>query len=304
MRVIKQLKKAFLATVLALPLLVVPALAQIISPPTITADPALYKISDEDTTIYVLGTIHVLPRHYTWFDGQIKQAFDKSDELVLEMVSPEPEIMKGLVLKLAVDPDGKTLSSYFDEQFQTIYNQRMVSLDLPANAFDAFEPWMASVTISSMQLQAMGLNPETGVESILTAAAEREEKPISGLETAAEQLGFFDTLSKDAQLYMLKNGIEEWDEGAETIKDMLADWSEGDIAGLAELMNEAMADQSELLTALLTDRNERWADWVKTRLETPGTVFMAVGAGHIAGEGSLFDVLGDEGVEAVRVDEE
>ena len=220
------------------------------------------------------------------------------------MVSPEPEIMKELVLKLAVDPDGKTLSSYFDEEFQTIYNQRMASLDVPANAFDAFEPWMASVTISSMQLQAMGLNPETGVESILTAAAEREEKPISGLETAAEQLGFFDTLSKDAQLYMLKNGIEEWDEGAETIKDMLADWSEGDIAGLAELMNEAMADQSELLTALLTDRNERWADWVKTRLETPGTVFMAVGAGHIAGEGSLFDVLGDDGIEAVRVDEE
>ncbi len=279
------------------------ATPQEITPPAVTAQPAMYKIADEDTTIYVLGTIHVLPTHYQWFDGEIKTAFDASDELVLEMVTPEPAVMQGLVQTLAIDPDGKTLSSYFDEAFKAQYDARLASLDIPPAAFDAFEPWMASVTLASLQMLSMGLNPEAGVEVALTAAAASSEKPISGLETAEQQLGFFDNLSKDAQLDMLKSAVEEWDEGAAVVTEMLADWSTGDIDGLSELMNEEMRDQPELNEVLLIARNARWADWVKTRLETPGTVFMAVGAGHIGGEDSLFDVLEDSGITAQKIAE-
>lgn len=297
----KTIKKRLLATALALPFIFTPAVAQLITPPAVEANPALYKISDDDTTIYVLGTIHVLPSHYTWFDGAIRDAFDGADELVLEMVPPDPKTMQGLVQTLAIDPDGKTVRSYFDEDFTDVYEKHLASMDIPANAFDVFEPWMVSVTLSSMQMMAMGLNPESGVESILTEAATGADKPILGLETAEQQLEFFDTLSKETQLYMLKDGIEEWDEGAELIADMLSNWSEGDISGLADLMNEAMEEQPELASTLLTNRNANWADWVKTRLDTPGTVFMAVGAGHIGGEDSLFDILDDDGIEAVRV---
>jgi len=285
MTIYSHVKKALLGAALGMPLLAYPAFGQEVMPAEFTAEPALYKVSDEDTIIYVLGTVHVLPSHYTWFDGEIKQAFDVSDELVLEMVTPEPAVMQTLVQQLAVDPEGKTLDSYFDDEFQTLYKTRMSSLGVPPNAFNAFEPWMASVSISAIQLQSMGFNPETGVEAVLTAAAVEGEKPMVGLETAAEQLGFFDNLSKDAQVYMLKKGIEEWDEGIEDVTNMLTNWSEGDITGLAELMNDAMEGQPELETVLLTARNERWADWITSRLEHPGTVFMAVGAGHIAGEG-------------------
>jgi uncharacterized protein YbaP (TraB family) len=159
------------------------------------------------------------------------------------------------------------------------------------------------MTLSSIQMLNLGLNPEAGVESILTAAANEVNKPISGLETAEQQLGFFDNLSKDAQVFMLKSGIEDWDEGEKALADMLEDWSAGDIAGLADLMNEAMAEQPELNEALLTARNARWAEWVKTRLEAPGTVFLAVGAGHIGGEDSLFDMLDDDGITAERISE-
>jgi len=303
MTLTNHLKKLALTGTILSGLLCSAAAAQEITPPTVTAEPAMYKIADEDTTIYVLGTIHVLPSHYTWFDGEIKTAFEASDELVLEMVTPEPAVMQGLVQTMAIDPEGKKLSSYFDEEFKAQYEARLASLDIPAAAFDVFEPWMASVTLSSLQMMSMGLNPEAGVEAALTAAAAEMQTPVSGLETAEQQLGFFDNLSKDAQLHMLKSGVEEWDEGAQDVTNMLAEWSGGDIAGLAELMNEALADQPELNEALLTARNARWAEWVKTRLETPGTVFMAVGAGHIGGEGSLFDVLEDSGIKAQKVAE-
>lgn len=308
------IKKGLLGTVFAMPLLAFSASAADQSAPAetnapatttidggVNADPALYKISDEDTNIYVLGTIHVLPEDYRWFDGEIKTAFEASDELVLEVVAPAPDVMQGIVMELAVDPEGKTVRSYFDEDMKTQYESRLTSLGIPAESFDVFEPWMVSVTLSAIQISSMGLNPEVGVESVLTAAAEASDKPINGLETAAQQLGFFDDLSKQAQLDMLESGIEDWDEAPDMLNTMLSTWSQGDISGLADLLNEEMSAQEELQRVLLTARNVRWAEWVKTRLDTPGTVFMAVGAGHIAGEGSLFDVLNDDGIQAVRL---
>jgi len=309
------MKKILLSSVVALPLLACGAksapeaesssasiAADTATSSSVTADPAFYKISDEDTTIYVLGTIHVLPEDYEWFDGELRGAFERSDELVIEMVAPDPAVMGGIVQKLAIDPNGKKLSSYFDAEMKSKYEAYLAALNIPANAFEVFEPWMASVTLTAMQMQTMGLSSEAGVETILTAAAQTSGKKISGLETAIEQLGFFDNLSKEAQLAMLESGLESLEENEKTINEMIADWAAGDINGLAALMNEAMEDQPELVTVLLTDRNERWAEWVKTRLDAPGTIFMAVGAGHIAGEGSLFDVLDDDGIDAVRLE--
>ncbi|MEP6341689.1 MAG: TraB/GumN family protein [Maricaulaceae bacterium] len=263
--------------------------------------PALYQVSDDDTTIYVMGTVHLLPEDLVWFQNNIQTAFEASDELVIEMVEPDPQTMQGLVMSLAVEQSGKTLRSYFDDELKQNYETRLASLGIPPEALDPFEPWMASVTLSAMQLQAIGLNPESGVEKVLTNAANASGKPISGLETAAQQLGFFDNLSKDAQLFMLESGIEDWDEGVEIVQNMIAEWKDGDVQDLSNLMNEAMVDQPELNTVLLTNRNANWAEWVETRLDAPGIVFMAVGAGHIGGDNGLIDLLGDKGIKATRV---
>ena len=263
--------------------------------------PALYQVSDDDTTIYVMGTVHLLPDDLVWFQNNIQTAFEASDELVLEIVEPDPQTMQELVVKLAIDPSGKTLRSYFDDDLKQNYETRLASLGIPPEALDPFEPWMASVTLSAMQLQAIGLNPESGVEKVLTKAATASGKSISGLETAAQQLGFFDNLSKEAQLFMLESGIEDWDEGVDVVQKMIEEWKEGDVEDLSNLMNEAMVDQDELNEVLLTNRNANWVEWMTSRLDEPGTVFMAVGAGHIGGENGLLDLLEDKGLKATRV---
>jgi len=55
------------------------------------ADPALWVVKDEDTTIYLFGTIHILRPGLSWFDEGVKKAFDESGELVTEIgVMPDP----------------------------------------------------------------------------------------------------------------------------------------------------------------------------------------------------------------------
>ena len=82
---------------------------------------------------------------------------------------------------------------------------------------------------------------------------------------------------------------------------MVDDWSRGDPDALAREMNKGLKDSPEVAKALLTDRNKQWAGWIAERMRTPGTVFIAVGAGHLAGANSVQEQLKAYKLDAVRV---
>jgi uncharacterized protein YbaP (TraB family) len=81
---------------------------------------------------------------------------------------------------------------------------------------------------------------------------------------------------------------------------MIEAWEKGDADELARLMNQD-EDEPELMEKLLYARNKAWAEWIRARLDRPGTVFIAVGAGHLAGQGSVQDDLRAMGIASVRV---
>jgi uncharacterized protein YbaP (TraB family) len=84
------------------------------------------------------------------------------------------------------------------------------------------------------------------------------------------------------------------------IDTLIGEWGEGDAVGLAKTMNAEETDAG-LTEVLLTRRNIAWADWIKARMAKPGTVFLAVGAGHLAGPGSVQDLLAARGLAATRL---
>ena len=267
-----------------------------------TIKPAMWAVKDADTTIYLLGTVHVLKPGLSWFDGAVRQAFDKSDELMLELVLPEDQAeMAKITFSLAMDTSGKTLPQKLDPEALKAYQAALTGLGLPANAFDAFKPWFAGVTLSVLPLTKLGYNPEEGVEKQLTAAAKAATKPISGFETLEEQLGFFDKLPEDQQVAFLNSTVKDIDQLGPTLDSLVLLWGKGDPKKLAALMNESMVATPELTKTLLWDRNARWADQIKARMDKPGTVFVAVGAGHLAGQHSVQDYLKARGLKAKRV---
>lgn len=271
--------------------------------PAITdADPALWVVKDKDTTIYLFGTVHVLKPGLSWFDEAVKDAFDKSDELMLEIVMPEDqaEVAK-VMMPLAIDQSGKTLSSRLDPEQLKAYQAAMASVGLPAAQFDMFEPWFPAITLSVLPLTKLGYDPNQGAEKLLTSFAKQANKPVKGLETLSEQLGFFDKLPETQQVTFLNQVVKDLDKLGPQLDKMVILWAKGDPDGLAVSMNESMAATPELAKMLLWDRNARWADQLKARMDQPGTVFVAVGAGHLAGEHSVQDYLKERGLKAKRV---
>ena len=269
---------------------------------TTDADPALWVVKDDDTTIYLFGTVHVLKPGLSWFDEAVKDAFDKSDEMMLEIVMPEDQAaVAKTMMPLAMDTTGKTIPSRLTADELKAYQAALVSVGVPANAFDSFEPWFPAMTLSVLPLTKLGYDPEQGAEKLLTKFAKADSKPVAGLETLEEQLGFFDKLPETQQVAFLNAVVKDIDKLGPMLDKMVGLWAKGDPDGLAVTMNESMAATPELAQILLYDRNARWADQIKTRMDKPGTVFIAVGAGHLAGEKSVQDYLKDRGLTATRI---
>ena len=268
---------------------------------TTEADPALWVVKDKDTTIYLFGTIHVLKPGMSWFDGGVKKAFDSSDELVLEMVQPDAATMQNIVLSKAYSLTGPTLTERLPEADRPAYLNAMTSLGIPPAAFDHAQPWFVATNLSLLPLMKLGYDPKSGPETVLTAAATSEKKAIAGLETPEQQIGYLAGLPDPVQIKFLESTLKDLPKTAETMDGMVAAWAKGDPAKLADYMNDGLDDSPELAKTLLFDRNARWAQWIKARLDRPGTVFVAVGAGHLAGQRSVIDQLKALKIKAQRV---
>jgi uncharacterized protein len=167
--------------------------------------------------------------------------------------------------------------------------------------FDRMKDWAVAVTLAQALFQRAGIDPELGVERSLTASFTAAGRPLSALETAEEQFGFLDSLPAAAQRLFLESVLESPEEVRRSFDQMLAAWRSGDTDAIAETFNDDESVSPELREILLTRRNARWAEWLQRRLDQPGTILVAVGAGHLAGPDSVQAMLQRRGVRARRV---
>lgn len=262
--------------------------------------PALWKVADDDTTIYLFGTVHALPKDVEWYGEDISNALAEADTLVTEIrMDPQSEAkMQAVAMEKSALPEGTTLRSLLDADQTAAYEAAMAKLGVPAPAFDGFEPWMAGLTLTMLPLLKQGYSPDSGVEKVLMGKV--ADKPMDALETPEFQIGIFDGLPQQKQIEFLMEAVEGIDDAKAMLDEMVAEWIKGDADALAQLMNEGLSD-AEIAKALLYDRNANWTQWIVERMETPGTIFIAVGAGHLAGEKSVQDMLSKRDIEVERV---
>jgi uncharacterized protein YbaP (TraB family) len=267
-------------------------------PPGAVPGPALWRLADADTTIYLFGTVHALPQGKVWFDERIARAFDTADELVTEVDVRDQTSSAAAMQSAGVLPEGTSLRNLMTPDNRQQFEAALVSLGLPVEALDRMEPWLATLTMSLLPLLRQGYQTESGVEMALSARA--GDKPRDALETVAQQIDLFDGMPTDAQLTFLDKTVEAMPEAKPSLDAMVAEWIKGDADALAALLN-AELDDPVLYQRLLTQRNANWAGWIEQRLQQPGTVFIAVGAGHLAGADSVQRQLAKRGLRVERV---
>ncbi len=267
--------------------------------PAQKAKPAMWLVEDADTRIYLLGTMHALPRGTDWDDGKVAAAIGAAGELVMEL-SPAQLAAAGTEFQklaprkvpLAIEArlGGKALANYR-------------ALEDSGKSFrgDTLDDWAIMVLMGQRAAQDAELSASDGVESGLTRQFRAAGKPITGMETARTQLKLFETLDAPTQRALLTRAAEGADDAVAEVAALTRAWGRGDVAALEKMINEDVDAVPAARGAIITDRNRRWSAWVQKRMARPGTVMMAVGAGHLVGSDGLPAMLETDGLKVVRV---
>lgn len=267
------------------------------------ARPALWEVTDQDTTIYLFGTIHLLPDNYTWRTPAIDKAIASSNTLYVEtIVDPKnPKPLVAAMQALAYSNGLPPLADRIDPAKRPLLEAAIAKSGIPRAYFDRMETWAAAFTLLGVQYREIGLGGENGPEQTLRDAFGAAGKPVGQLETNAEQLGFFDVLPETAQRSLLEGAIENPKTASAEFSEMLRGWVNGDVEAIARTFNHDLADTPALRQVLLDRRNANWSHWIEQRMAKPGVVFLAVGAGHLAGSDSVQSILEREGYRVRRI---
>ena len=260
--------------------------------------PAMWVVRDADSTLYLFGTVHLLRPTTAWGTDRVDAAFASADKLILEISNPDDQAaVIPLIQQHGLSP-ATPLSSLLTAEELAKLDAAGQTIGLSAAQLDPFRPWFAALTLSVAPLAKAGYDPQSGVELILKARAEAAGKPVTGFETIDQQIRILAGFPEADQLAFLRTTLEEFESATTDLDKLVEAWAAGDVDAIEELGVEPMREGSEALyQALLVRRNTSWADQIQSELEGSGTVFIAVGAAHLAGDDSVQDILERRGVE-------
>ena len=296
--------KPILGALAGLMLAVSPAVAQ-----SEAEAPAIWAMSDEDSTVYLLGTVHILHPDLDWRTPYLDTVLEEVEQVWFEADTLSPEAnaqMTTLIPQLGLNttdtPMTQRLSDEANADLATFAGRLGANPDQLRAALDPYQPWIATIQLAVLQMQAAGYDPASGVEVVLNQRLADQDKTFHYLETVEEQLRFFADMPYETQLANLELSLHEAVENPDMFDDLVGAWAEGDMDRLNEIMNSDMREQTpELYDVILVQRNRNWAPEIAAALDGDEDVLIAVGAGHMPGEEGVIALLQARGLEVHRV---
>jgi uncharacterized protein YbaP (TraB family) len=262
-----------------------------------SAESSVWKAQKGNSTIYLGGTCHVLRESDYPLPPEFEKAYRASDLVVFETdiaALMNPAMQQKLLAK-AVYADGSTIDKHLSAKVYGELSAFCQTGGFPLQAFSRFKPSMVMVTMTMLELKKKGAG-EQGVDQYFHGLALKDKKPVEGLETVDEQIGFITSMADGNEDDFVLNSLKDM----KTLEDLfgkLADaWRKGDAGKLDELMDaDLKLRQPKLYRRLITERNNNWLPLIDAYQQTPRTEFILVGVGHLVGPDGIIESLRKKG---------
>jgi uncharacterized protein YbaP (TraB family) len=265
--------------------------------------PAIWIAKDFDSTLYLYGTVHLLPDDLDWQKDDMRAAFKEAGTVFFEVDSGTDAQAKATVLvtSLGMRKDGFRLSDGLDSYQLKLLDAAAHNGNLTLAALDSMKPWLASEFLTVAAASNAGLLSELSADEALKSRAMREQKNVIYLETIEDQIRVSADQPDFVQMTMLTETLEGFNTLGDDLKSVVRSWAVGGTDFLTKEMVVALKNKSpEFYNALLVDRNRKWAKTLTRWMEDSGTGFVAVGASHLLGEDSLIEMLREQGYQVSR----
>jgi uncharacterized protein YbaP (TraB family) len=268
------------------------------------AEPAIWEVKSGTATVYLFGTMHILPSKVDWFGPKVAPAFAASGVLMEEadVGLSNPAIAQSIMAK-AITPDGNIWAK-LSASSAAKFRKQLQKCHLPDGVVAHFRPWFAAMlpTLCPLIESGAGLSVEnSSPEAALMGKAKQGGKSVAFFETAEEQMGYLAGAPEAVQIQELESAIDDGDSGGDDFKGMEASWQAGDVASIAKLVAGMRDKGGAFYDLIFTQRNKRFAARIEALLAGRQTVFVAIGAGHLAGPDSVQAQLAKAGMSAKRL---
>jgi uncharacterized protein YbaP (TraB family) len=260
--------------------------------------PALWRMSDANSEIWLLGTAHMLPKDLKWDRRRIDAAMTAANTVMFEtpIDAAGTQAIGEMVVQYGRNPPGVTLSSLLTPGDRDALAKVCKMINVDPAALEAQRPWLAGVGLSVAYVVSKGLDPQSGVEHQLDAQAQATGKKREYFETSEQQIRFFADLPVKTQVDFLHSTLHEIQAEEEDFNKINTAWATGDTKTMGAYFADMDKETSpEVYNVLIRDRNARWVTKIEEMMAGSGKIFIAVGAAHLIGPGSVVDQLRKRG---------
>ncbi|HHB77625.1 MAG TPA: TraB/GumN family protein [Saprospiraceae bacterium] len=250
----------------------------------------LWRISGNGLLVpsYLYGTIHMIDKNAFFLDEETRKAIEDSKEVVFEIDIEEemnPVALFALIPKMMMKD--KTLKDLLSTEDYQLVSAKLNETGLPSFLMDKLKPMFVSMMLENPQGDGEDTVNMVSYEMEIMELAKKQDKPMSGLETAMYQMSMFDSIPLEQQAAMLMQSIRDTTETG-GMDGLTKIYQDRDINAMVSMMDEMSGD--EFTDYLLVGRNRNWIPVMKGKMKK-GPVFFAVGAGHLGARYGVINLL-------------
>lgn len=268
---------------------------------TAFALPAMWLAHKGDTRIWLFGSVHLLPPGIEWRSEILESALQNADavyfEAIVDLEDPGADAREAMGKYLV--PSGSRLLDLLTPEERELVAWAAKEVGAPLSGLNIFRPWVAAEVLTTFLAARQGFDFAAGVDVTLQGEVSRNK--LRAFETLADQFAFFDEIPDDQQIAYLLSTAKGIQTTPDALKAIVANWAAGKPEEIAENVADDLGTGGSMDDILLHRRNARWLEELKTLLGEPGDTLVVVGTAHLAGDGSLLDLLEAEGLTIERV---
>ncbi len=268
--------------------------------------PALWKVSDADSEIYLFAAAPFLPAGEAWRSRAVAAAIDHAQSIVFEAPAADPAAQAAatrLFDRVGRTSGGMTLSGSLGEEEAAGLAAVAAALDAETAQFDALKPWAAFVVLSAELDRKRGADPAAGVEMGVLKEAIGRQRPVRFLDTVEGALRVLTDMPEADQRALLSFLLADWPRQDETSAAAFAAWRAGDAEAVAVKAQEPLRMAAPgAYDRLIAARADFLADRIAVLLQSPEAAFVCLGASLVVGADGVAAGLEERGFDVERID--
>lgn len=256
-----------------------------------------WKVSDENSSVYLLGSIHAATADFYPLESYIENAYNEADVIGFEidLLNVNQMEIGQYIMKNAMYSDGTTLADHISPENYIKIENYFEKQGMPFDQFKMMKPGMIFLTLSQLKMAQANLAGEYGIDNHFLEKAHKDGKEIMEFEKVLDQMRLLLERPNDSAEKMLISFIDDEEDYVEKFKTLAKWWKKGDAINMGKEMSKGETPEDKaFIKSLLGDRDVEMTKKIEKLLKDDKKAFIILGCAHYVNETGIINKLAEK----------